>query len=181
MLTIKFTRSGVSGIGRRVLQEVGRAAMLAVGYYWWKNFLPLHFMRTAIQRYGYTPRAGDFGSGVPFKGSYTEGKVRGRANGAGVRSIKENKPFVWSGRSREQATSTPNITATAKNFQTYTCHVNIPANTLNFLRGRINADKEIRATTPDEERILEQVFADTYEAELNRHGRTLKTTKTIAA
>lgn len=181
MLTIKFTRSGVSGIGRRVLQEVGRTAIFATGFYWWQHYLPIHFTRRALKRYNYAPRQGDPGGGRPFKGSYSEAKIKRRKNGDGVQAIGENKPFVWSGRSREQATGTPNITATAKDYQTYTCHVAVPANTLNFLRGRINADKEIRATTPEEERQLEQIFADVYEAELNARGRTTKTTKTIAA
>lgn len=182
MITIKFTRTGVAGIGKRQLQAIGRAAVYAVGFYWWKNYLPIHFTRAALNRYKYAPRQGDPGGGRPFKGSYAELKVkRGTFINESIPAIGENKPFVWSGRSREQALGSSHVTATAKNHQTYEARVMIPANTLNFLRGRINADKEIRATTRVEEMKLEEVFGANFEAELNKVGRTQRTDKTIAA
>ena len=180
-MQIYFTRTGVAGIGRRALQAVGRAAMITTATFWQTKFLPLHFTRRAFRLYGYKPRSGDPGSGKPFKGSYAESKVRRKANGEGVRAIGENKPFVFSGRSRDQAVNQSNVTATARNYQTYEGRVAIPANTLNFLRGRIDAAKEIRATNPNEEQQLERVFADAFELELNKVGRTNRVSKKIAA
>lgn len=180
-MTIRFTRSGVAGIGRRQLQEIGRLAIGAVGLYWWKNYLPIHFTRRALRRYHYRPREGDPGSGRPFKGSYSEAKTKHAENGQKVRAIGENKPYVWSGRSRSQATASPHIVTVAPNYKTYRAEVRIPTNTLNYLRGRINADEELRRTTPDEDRQHERVFADEYEAQLNLVGRTARMTTTIAA
>lgn len=181
MVTIKFTRSGVSGISRRLLQSVGRAAAFATALYWAQNYLPIHFTKRAIRRYGYAPRSGEPGSGKAFKGSYSEAKLKRRSNGDGVQAIGEVKPFVWSGRSREKALSGANVTAVARNYQSYEGRIAIPTDTLNYLRGRINADVELRAVSREEAAQLEVIFGDTYEAELNKLGRTNSVTKTIAA
>lgn len=180
MVSIKIIRRGVSAIGRRGLQEVGRIAIMAAGIMWMQKFLPLHFTRAAYIRYKYEPRAGDYGSPIPFKGSYAEAKIRRRSNGAGVRSIGEQRPFVWSGRSREQSKNS-HVEAVSKNYQTYEARVRIPTNTLNFLRGRINADKEIRATTKSEEQVLEAEFAGRYGFELGVRTQHARSEKTIAA
>jgi len=173
MIEIRFTKTGVVGITKTQLGEIGRAAMNKVGHAWWKLFLPIHFTRRAMQRYGYRPRVGDPGSGRPFKGSYAEAKVKRRENGQGVRAIGENKPFVWSGNSRAQALSQPNINAVRENYRSYRADVFINAPTLNFVR---DASKEIRATVAEEEQALERIFADEFELQLNRVGRTAKQT-----
>lgn len=181
MITITITKSGVAGISKQTLRHVGRVAIRAAAILWWEKFLPIHFTKRAIRRYGYTPRKGEPGSGRKFRGSYAESKIKQRSNGDGVKAIGENKPLVWSGRSRTQATQSQNIKAVASSFSNYRADVIIPANTLNFLRGRINADTELRATTSAEEKEIEKVFADAFEAELNRLGRTNRTTTKIAA
>ena len=176
-ISITTTRTGVLAIGRNAMREVGRFTMHAVALLWWTQFLPFHFMRTAINRYGYKPRAGDFGSGRPFKGSYTQAKVLRRRNGQGVRSIGENRPFVWSGQSRERALSSPNITVKARSFSDYEGRVVINAPTLNFVP---NARQEILAGTSDEANDLEQTGGKEWEKQLKRRARSARKTKTFS-
>lgn len=189
-LQIRFTRSGVVGIGRNPLREIGRRAMYAVGYHWWKMFLPIHFQRRALNRYHYTPRQGDPGSGRRFKGSYAEAKVKrlsfaefvGRDLGGGgtERAIGENKPYVFTGRSRELALSTQSIVTKAPNFRDYQAEILINAPALNYIsRTKIDVQAEMRRTTAEEDMMHERIFAVEFEAGLNAVGRTNQKTITI--
>ncbi len=176
-ISITMTRTGVLAIGRNAMREVGRFTMNAIALQWWTEFLQIHFTRTAIKRYGYKPRAGDFGSGKPFKGSYTQSKVLRRRNGQGIRSIGENKPFIWSGQSRERALSSPNISTKARTFRDYEGRVVINAPVLNFVP---NARQEILAGTADEADDLEQTGGKEWEKQLKRRARSARKTKTFS-
>lgn len=165
MIRIKFTRTGVLGIGRRDLQEVGRRSILAAAKLWYGTYLKKHFTPQARYRYGYAPR----------KPGYRKDKRnRGIAGSDKVRSIGEDAPLVWSGRSRESALGGSNITATAKNFKTYSAEVPITAPTLNFVK---SSREELTTVNVDEELAMQDVFAEVFERELNKRGRTRRKTK----
>jgi len=151
--------------------------MAKVGETWWREYLPIHFSTRARRRYNYRPRDGESGSGRPFKGSYAELKVN-RGEVAGAVAIGENKPLVFTGRSRERATGQKNIRAVAKSFQEYRAEVVIHTPALNFVDG---ARQELLASTPQEESELERVFAEQWEAELLKLGRKSRSTKNFAA
>lgn len=160
MINITMIREGVAAFGKQQMRNIGRKAIAAAGLLWWRAYLPIHFTKRALRRYSYHPRQGDPGSGHPFRGSYAESKIKRRKNGQNVQAIGENKPFVWSGRSREQATSAPNVEAKAKNYSTFDAHVKINAPTLNFVK---DASKEIRATAPEEDAALGHEFGENFE------------------
>lgn len=177
LLEVRITKTGVAGIGRRELQAVGRKAISDTALLWWRELLPIHFSRRALRLYHYRPRQGDPGSGAKFRGSYAEGKVKRRKQ-FGKIPIGENKPYVFTGESRERATSAPNIVAKARNYRTYSADVVINAPALNFVP---DSRDEITRTTPAEVQRLEQQFAESYEADLVARGRTVRKTKRIAA
>lgn len=172
MISIRFTKTGVVGITKAQLREVGRAAIHAAAEYWWKMFLPIHFTKRASKRYGYIARGGEM---ALYKGSYSWAKLHKKIAG-GVAAIGEVKPLVWSGRSRASALSTKNITAVAKNFREYQGRVAINAPALNFLASKGMGFVEVIRTTPDEDAEMAAVFLREFEAQLNTRGRTRTTT-----
>lgn len=176
MIRIRFTRTGVIGITKNELRQIGRATMLVVGMAWWKMYLPIHFMKRAVNRYGYRPRQGDPGSGHPFRGSYQESKLKRRKNSQGRKAIGEVKPLVFTGDSRDRALAAPNIKAVAQNFRDYRADVAIDAPALNFVPG---AREEVLAGVVEEELELQGVFADEFERQISLRGRTQRGTKTI--
>ena len=177
LIDVRITVSGVAGIGRRELQAVGRDAVAFAAERWWREYLPIHFTKRATRLYDYNPRQGEAGSGRAFRGSYSWMKLE-RMKIAGKRAIGEVKPLVWSGESRERATSNQNIQATAKNFRTYKADVIINAPSLNFVVG---SRVEITATTVEEDRSLERTFARRFEGNLRRRGRTGRRTLQLKA
>lgn len=176
MIAIRFTKTGVVGIGKNELREVGRAASAAVGLKWVKSFLPIHFTKRGVRLYGMIPRRGNPGSGRRYKGSYAEAKVKRKEDSKGVKAIGENKPLVWSGRSRSQALQGNTIRTFAPSFRSFRAEITIPANTLNFVK---DADVDLKTVTPGENTELEKVFASEWEVQLRKRGRTGRKTVTI--
>jgi hypothetical protein len=177
MIAVKITKDGISGISRSEMRKVGRAAIAASAYHWWKNFLPIHFTKKAAKRYNYAERQGEFGM---WKGSYSWMKLH-KKEIAGVAAIGEVKPMVWSGRSRESATSTQKITTKAPNYATYEGRAVINARALAFIAKKGMGYQEVIRTTPQEDGALASVFMRAFEEELNKRGRTRRTTTTIKA
>ena len=174
-VTIRIEKDGVAGITRSALGDVGRAAVRRPALLWWRKFLPIHFTNRASNRYGYAPRSGEPGSGRAFRGSYSEAKLK-RKKIAGVQAIGEVKPLVWSGRSRERATSSPNIETVAQNFRSFEARVILDVPALNFkprLREELIADYE------SEIQAMNRSFDRAFELELNKLGRTRHAVKTI--
>src|ERR1700752_3250888 len=91
-VTASITIDGVAGLKPSQIRAAARVAMQAVGDKWIAEYLPKHFTQAAPHRYGYAPRSQ----------SYRRRKRYG-ASINGVPSIREDKPLVWSGRSRERA------------------------------------------------------------------------------
>lgn len=177
MIAVKITKDGISGISKREMQKVGRAAIGAAAFHWWKTFLPIHFTKRASKRYNYVERQGEVGF---WRTSYTRMKVE-RSTIAGVQAIGEAKPLVWSGRSRESATTTQKITTKAPNYATYEGRAVINARALAFIAKKGMGYQEVIRTTPQEDGALASVFMRAFEEELNKRGRTRRTTTTIKA
>lgn len=83
----KLKRVGVTGRG---LQRAQRDALEAMARHWHDKFLPLHFMSSAFERYGYTKRKGMLldSSSKAFRRSYWGRKLR---------TASGDKPLVASG------------------------------------------------------------------------------------
>jgi hypothetical protein len=172
MLKITITRSGLAAIGKNGFREVGRLAIEAAAHHWWKVFLPLHFQNVAYRRYNYKSR----------NRRYEESKLHRRKFGD-LNALGEVKPLVFTGRSRERALSAPNITAKAKNFETYRADVVINAPAFNFGVGkRIDMRDEVTRLNPQEIKTLERVFAVEWEKQLKAKGLSApKRTRRFAA
>jgi hypothetical protein len=172
MMKITITRSGISAIGKRGFQEVGRLAIEAAASYWFDNYLPLHFQNIAYRRYSYASRST----------VYNESKAK-RRKYDDTQALGEVKPLVFTGRSRESALRSPNIKAKAPNYQSYRADVIIDAPAFNFGVGkRIDMRDEVTRFTPQEEKTMEKVFAEVWEKQLIAKGIAApKRTKRIAA
>lgn len=176
MISVEITRSGLAAIGRRGFQAVGKAAMLAAAEHWYKVYLPLHFMNTAYRRYRYKPRDERTRELKLQRKEWPFGENRARA-------IGEDKPHVFSGRSRENALSKKNIETKAPNYQSYYALVKVDVRVYNFSSGkRIDLRDELTRYTPQEERYMEKLFAEEWERQLIKRGAMApKKTKRIAA
>jgi len=170
LITIKITKSGVAGIGRRELQAVGRESIRAAANLWVDKYLPLHFKRSAILRYSYKPRKHAYRT-RKIKKSFTYGPDKRRA-------IGEDVPLVFTGRTRESATQNNRIEAKASNYKSYYANITMPAPALNFLP---HLRDELTRIHPQEARAMERLFGKEYEKQLNKRGRTNKKTKTYKA
>lgn len=83
----KLRKFGVMGRG---LQRAQRDALEAMGRRWHDTFLPLHFLPSAFERYGYTKRKGMLldRNSKAFRASYAGRKER---------RVGHNRPLVFSG------------------------------------------------------------------------------------
>lgn len=163
----------MAAVPKRALQESLRVAIYKVGEEWWAEILPLHFTNKGYSLYGYTKR----------QPGYDRAKRMRRANGEGRRAIGEVKPNVWSGESRERATSTKNIVARAPSSRS--CHVTviIDAPALNFRspRSTIHPRSEVVKIIPVELAKLEQTYQAEIVADLNRRGYEFRNVKIFRA
>jgi hypothetical protein len=119
-VTASITLEGIPALKPRDMQAAGRVAVRAVGEHWAKTFLPLHFQNTAFFRYAYTAR----------NPAYRKRKLAGGVLG-GAQSIGEDRPLVWSGRSRDRARAA-RVEAKSPNGRLAYAEVVIDAPALNF-------------------------------------------------
>lgn len=176
MIKVEITKSGLAAIGKRGFQAVGREAMYAAALYWFKTYLPLHYKNTAYRRYRYKWRDPRYEKIKENKGEWPFGDNPGK-------SIGEDLPHVFTGRTRELALAHESIVTKAPNFETYRAEVHIKAPVYNFSKGkRIDLRDEVTRFTPQEEKKLEKIFAEAWEKALKKRGLSApKTTKRIAA
>lgn len=140
-----------------------RQAFKWIGDYWHKHYKMEKFKNSATKKYGLTPRKGEPGSGRPFKGSYTQAKLNKRSNGTST-SIGETKPFVWSGKSRDDARASTKVVATAKRgYGSADCIINAPTLNLKPKGGTINLREEFERVTEEERRFVEREAIIIYE------------------
>lgn len=172
MIRISITKSGLATVGKSGFQEVGRRAIEAAVRYWWEHYLPLHFQNIAFTRYGYKYRGPN----------YRKAKLRRAVGSDKVPAIGEDKPLVFTGRSRERALSSPNISAVAPNYQTYKGKAIINAPAFNFSAGaRIDMRAEVTRLHPTEEAKLNTIFTREWNRLLRLAGlRATRQTKVAA-
>jgi hypothetical protein len=159
-----ITIDGVAALKPSQIRAAARVALRAVGETWINRFLPLHFQNIAFARYGYTPRQ-----------PYYRMRKRKRVEIGGVRAIGEDKPLVFSGRSRERAKAA-RVDAKAPSSTRAYADIIIDAPALNFkpTGSTVNMRDEVTRVTQEEQDILSNVFVRAFEAELDRLGRTTK-------
>lgn len=140
-----------------------RLAFQRIGEAWHFRFKMKKFTNSASREYGLSPRKGEPGSGRGFRGSYTEAKLKRRINGKGVRAIGETKPFVWGGKSRDDAKASTKVVARARGgFGSADCIINAPTLNLKPKGGRINLREEFERVTDKERRELEKYGIKVY-------------------
>lgn len=153
---------GLAALKPSQIRAAARVAMQAVGDRWVDRMLPLHFLQTAVARYGYAPRD-------PI---YRRRKRLG-AEIAGVASIKEDKPLVWSGRSRERAREARAVGKAPSSTKALAeITINAPALNFRYKGSKINMRDEVTRVLPAEAEILAALFVRIFENEITRMGRT---------
>lgn len=164
MIRITITRSGLLAIGKKGFRDAGRAAIEAVGRYWWAKYLPLHYTNIAYLRYRYAARDKRTAELKRERKEWPFGENREKALG-------EVLPHVWSGRSRERALSTEKVRAKATSFEKYHVDVIVDAPAYNFSAGkRINLRKEVTTLSTQEEKTLDNLFTREFNSQLKAQG-----------
>lgn len=164
-------RAKLPKVGTKVRRDGLRVSVKAGGNHYKQRFLMRRFTHAGIKLYNLTPRRGQRGSGRPFRGSYVEAKIKRRENGAGVRAIGENKPYVWSGETRNRVRSMARVEGKAASATRGHWVIIAQARQLNRAGSgkRINLVEEFERTAPSEEREVERVQAKAYDKHLQRH------------
>lgn len=167
---VSITVEGVHAATPKVRRDALREAYRIIASLWDKLFKMLRFKDSAMRRYNLLPRRGDPGSGVAFKGSYVEAKIKKKKNGDGVQACGESKPFVWSGSSRAKVESMHKIVAKATSSEKgYAENVfDVPTLNLRPKGGRINPREEFERVREDERAMLEGLGAQAYKNQIDR-------------
>lgn len=159
-----ITLDGIAGLKPKQIRDAARAGMQAVGDHWIAKMLPRHFLQSATARYNYTPRDPIY-------------RRRKRLGGeiAGIRSIKEDNPLVWSGRSRERSKAARNEAKAVSSTNAYAdVIINAPALNFRYKGSQINMREEVTHVLPTEVEELAALFTKVFERELERLGRTTR-------
>lgn len=160
-----ITIDGIAALKPRQIRDAARVAMQAVGDRWISKMLPMHFLQSATAKYGYAPRD-------PI---YRRRKRLG-ATIAGVSSIREDKPLVWSGRSRELAKQArTEAKAPSSTRATVDVIINAPALNFRYKGSQVNLREEVTRVLPSEVEQLSALFVRVFEQEIERVGRRTTT------
>jgi hypothetical protein len=170
MVKAEIILDGMAAMKPADIRAAGRAALRVVGMYWITNYLPLHFKKTAFQRYGYTPR----------NPSYSKRKRAGGTIG-GVEAIGEDLPLVWSGRSRERSRNSRfALENNSGNSVAGNVIINAPALNFRPTGSRIDMRDEVTRVNNQEIRTLADVFTRHFEDELQKRGATKRRIRKVA-
>ncbi len=172
--TSELQLDGFAAATKRDLQNAQRDTWRFIGLWWHRTLKAVKFTKRGATRYKYAPRSGNPGSGRRFKGSYAQAKVlKTKYRGLGVPSIGENKPNVWSGRSRASAMAGRKVKATASSSGKGSVDITINAPALNFKNPKSKAHprKEVTATTSAEISEMERVSLNRFEKNVTRIRR----------
>jgi hypothetical protein len=169
----KLEADGLMAATRTDLRNAQRETWSDVGLEWHRTMKAEKFTKAGAAKHNFTPRRGDYGSGVPFKGSYTQAKILRRRNGQGVRSIGENRPNVWSGQSRSQAMASNKVTAKAKSFDQGSVDIHINAPALNFKnpKSKVHPSKEVTSVNQPQLSTLEGFAGKRFESHITSARR----------
>lgn len=171
MVKASITLDGIAGLKANDVRAAARKALAAVGGRWILKYLPLHFKQSAHARYGYLPRDKGY-------------RLRKRLGGdiAGVESIREDKPLVWSGRSREHARQARVVTKAASSTYAYAdVIINAPALNFRYQNSKIDMRDEVTRITQSELQDLADLFVREFDRELERMGKAKRRTRNLAA
>lgn len=157
-----MTIDGIAGLKANDIREAARTALRAVGRLWIDKFLPIHFTNAANSRYGYTARS-----------QYYRYRKRQKAEIGGFRAIGEDKPLVWSGRSRERA-KMARAEAKAPSSRSAYVDIIIDAPALNFkpTGSTIDMRDEVTRVIQPEIDELAALFVREFDAALEKKGRS---------
>lgn len=168
LVTVKRKKS--VKIPRTVLINATKAAATAAGHYFKRNMLPVRFTKRGATLLNYAPRKGERGSGRPFKGSYTQRKLRARGH---------TKPLVWTGDS-EKASRTARVDVKRRNKTGGVLIVDgnlvFPSPNLNYKNPKSQAhpSEEIKRVAPSETKELARVAAPAFDKSLSRQLKQRK-------
>ena len=139
---------------RRLITQAMRRINRVIPTSWLARFLPIHFTKRGATIYKYQPRAGEKGSNRPFKGSYTQRKLRRRGH---------TRPLEDTGRGKSDAFSNQRVTSTRKRASAV-----MRAPVFNF---RPHMVREITTVLESENDQLDHDATKKTDAELRRAGR----------
>lgn len=173
--TITIIRAGYESVGRKERGDALRDSMRFIGVRHHRIYKMRKFTDAATRLYDLTPRAGEPGSGRPYKGSYTEAKVKRGVNGQKVRAIGESKPFVWGGTSRSAAQASQKVEATATSTRgSSSVIIRTPSFNRGGTKSRINVNEEFRRIAESERKSQETEGLKRYDRNLQRAPRKTK-------
>jgi hypothetical protein len=161
---------GIAAMKASDIRAAARVAMQKVGDYWIKTYLPLHFENTAFFRYKYTPRNPRY-----RKRKLNFGEIDG------VQAIGEDRPLVWSGRSRERAKAA-RAQGKSPSAKFAYADITIDAPALNFrpTGSRIDMRDEATRVNQQEVNTLGDLFAKEFDKELVTLGAKKRRYRKVA-
>lgn len=155
---VDVTLVGVEALTKKQVNDALKASMYALGLRWRRRYLPLHFGNGASTRYGYTPRAGERGSGKKFSRSYTARKLR---------FLKHTRPLEFTGEGKRQALNGTRLVYASRD------KVRIPLpRKFNFRnkKSKVRMADEIRAVTAAESKELTEFLVQNIDRNLSNAG-----------
>ena len=156
----RLTQLGAMGIKPAAAKRIVRRVNKSIPVGWLTVYLPRHFGNQATRRYGYTPRSGERGSGRPFKGSYTQHKLRTHGH---------TRPLEYTGGSRRSAETNNRATST----------INSASAVMPGARGynrrysgsKINMNQELTRVLEEENQNLDRQATRKADVEYRRAGK----------
>jgi len=165
MINVRYELYGTEKLGKRHINNAMRRTLYAVGVRWVRRYLKLHFGNRATRRYGYAPRSGEAGSGRPFRGSYTQRKLKSQGHTRPLEHSGEGKRLALYGKKSIKATATGGQKAEAQ------VTITLPRkfNRVNP-KSKTRPPDEIRATNATELEELAVFLTEQSERELTKEG-----------
>lgn len=157
-LFVDVTLVGVESLTKKQVNDALKASMHAIGVRWRRRYLPLHFGNAASARYGYTPRAGERGSGKRFDRSYTARKLR---------FLHHTRPLEFTGEGKRQALNGQRLVYATRD----TVRMPLPRK-FNWRnkKSKVRMADEIRAVTPAEAKELTAFLVENIDRNLSKAG-----------
>jgi hypothetical protein len=129
----QITRLGPLALKSPEVVAILKRTNLTYPLSWLHRYLLLHFTQRGATRYGYTPRAGQPGSGRPWKGSYTQRKLQ---------KYHHTYPLVNTGKGKASVLSGKRATSTRNGAKAI-----MPARVFNFRNPNSKVDMRAELTT----------------------------------
>ena len=155
---IEHDTSEITGLTKRKIGNAIKRAHYNTGRRHYRRHVPLHFTNKAMSLYDeYEPRKGERGSGVRFRGSYTERKLK---------KHNHTRPLEFSGRLKEETLEKERIKATRNRIViTFSSGFN-----RRHPKSRVDMVREIRAVNSRELKDLAEYLVLNIEAQVVFEG-----------